>query len=176
MTYANVTYFNILDVILLLILILATIHAVVASNVVDEFFRFLTYGASLLIAACLHGSLANFLAKHVFQNTSVCFTATFAIILAYVLAFLLMRYISKGLLSLIGTKPTGKKEMLGAGFLRFLTVYIVLSVIIYVYHTKLKIAETSKRQYSHGVIYKALKNSGKSILGAGATRGRSCYY
>jgi len=176
MTYANITYFNILDVILLLILILATIHAIVASNVIDEFFRFVTFGGSLLIAACVHGSIANFLAKHVFQNLSVCFTATFAIILAYVLIFLLMRYISKGLLGLIGSKPSGKKEMAAAGFLRFLTVYIVLSVVIYVYHTKLKIAETSKRQYSHGVIYKALKNSGKSILGAGSRGGRSCYY
>ncbi len=178
MSYGGGTIiFNLIDVILLLILILGALSALAKPNVVSELFSTFTIVGGIFVASCFHKSLAKFFYTHVTNGVSINVLNTFSIIIIFIAFFFLGRVITNYLNTLIdeGKIASGKKEITFTILLRFIKIYVILSIIIYVFHTKTRILQEEKIKFSHGVIYKHLAKTGRDILNI-TTQSRQYYY
>ncbi len=174
MSYSGTTIFTIVDVIILFVLIFGSAHAM-TSNIVKELFRTSTLVGAIFIASCFHKSLAKFLYTHVTNGVSINVLNTFSIIILFAAFFALGKVISNYLSSLIGEVKEDKKEIVFKILLRFITLYVIFSVVIYIFHTKTRFLQAEKIKYSRGVIYKHLAKTGRDILNI-TTQSRMYYY
>jgi len=176
MSYSGGTIiFNLIDVILLLLLVLLSLQAI-TSNIIKELFTTFTIIGGIFAASCFHKSLAKFFYTHITNGVSINVLNTFSIIIVFGLFFALGKVISDYLSNLIGENiPKGKKETAFTILLRFIKLYVIFSVVIYIFHTKTRILQQEKIRFSHGVIYKHLAKTGRDILNI-TTQPRQYYY
>jgi uncharacterized membrane protein required for colicin V production len=176
MSYSGGTItFNIIDVVLLLLLILLSLQAM-TSNIIDELFSAFSIVGGIFVASCFHKSLAKFFYTHVTNGVSISVLNTFSIIIVFGAFFAIGQLVSDYLKKLIGENiPKGQKEKIFTILLRFFKLYIIFSVVLYIFHTKTKILQEEKIKFSHGVIYKHLAKTGRDILNI-TTQSRQYYY
>ncbi len=178
MSYGGGTLvFHVIDVILLLIIILGSLSAAGTSNIIKELFSTFTIVGGIFAASCFHKSLARFFYTHITNGVSISVLNTFSIIIIFGAFYAIGYFVTNYLNTLIdgGKIPNGTKEMALTIFLRFIKIYVVLAVIVYIFHTKTRIFQDAKIKFSHGIIYKHLAKTGRDILNI-TTQSRQYYY
>jgi len=163
MSYNPTNIYNIVDIILLLIIVLLSLRAMNA-NLLEEIFSTLSIVAAIFLSSCFYSSLSKFIYNNISKSTS-CFLNTLSIILLFVLIWQLFSFIGRYILSFTGdAKPSGNKIKAIAVALRFIKIFLITSILVYLYHDKMTLFQDSKVKYSRGAIYKTLRSTGKSIF------------
>jgi len=163
MTYQPTNIYNIVDIILLLVMIFLSVRAMKA-NLLEEIFSTLSIVAAIFIASCFYSSLSKFIYNNISKSTS-CFLNVLSIILLFVIIWQALSFIGKYILAFTGdAKPSGTKEAIISVILRFIKVFLITSILVYIYHDKMSLFQSSKVKYSRGAIYKTLRSTGKSIF------------
>ena len=163
MTYQPTNIYNIVDIILLLTMVLLSLRALKA-NLLEEIFSTLSIVAAIYISACFYSSLSKFIYNNISKSAS-CFLNVLSIILLFVIIWQALSFLGRYILSFTGdNKPSGKYIGAIAVVLRFIKIFLITSILVYIYHDKMTLFQKSKVKYSRGAIYKTLRSTGKSIF------------
>jgi len=163
MTYQPTNIYNIVDIILVLGMVLLSLRAMKA-NLLEEIFSTLSIVAAVFLSSCFYSSLSKFIYNNISKSTS-CFLNALSILLLFVIIWQAFSFLGKYILGFTGdAKPSGKYVSAIAVVLRFIKIFLITSILVYIYHDKMTLFQNSKIKYSRGAIYKSLRNTGKSIL------------
>jgi len=163
MSYQPANIYNIVDIILVLVIVLLSLRAV-NSNLLEEIFSTLSIVAAIFISSCFYSSVSKFIYNNISKSTS-CFLNALSILLLFVIIWQGLSFLGKYILSFTGdAKPEGTGVMVANVILSFIKVFLLVSILVYIYHDKMNLFQKSKGRYSRGAIYKTLRSTGKSIL------------
>jgi uncharacterized membrane protein required for colicin V production len=163
MTYQPTNIYNIVDIILLLAMVLLSLRALKA-NLLEEIFSTLSIVLAIFISSCFYSTLSKFIYNNISKSTS-CFLNVLSIILLFVIIWQALSFVGRYILGFTGdAKPSGNKVATIAVILRFIKIFLITSILVYLYHDKMTLFQNSKVKYSRGAIYKTLRNTGKSIF------------
>ena len=163
MTYQPTNIYNIVDIILVLAMVLLSLKAMKA-NLLEEIFSTLALVAAIFISSCFYSSLSKFIYNNITKSAS-CFLNLLSLILLFAMIFAALSFLGKYILSFTGdAKPSGQYVSVISVILRFIKIFLITSILVYIYHDKMTLFQQSKIKYSRGAIYKTLRNTGKSII------------